>query len=202
MGKGIDRAVPFRSMKDLMKIKKYGYTFIGRYLSRSLWKSLSLKESKLISDAGMYVVSVYQNSNNKPSYFTSARGVQDAQDAIRRAHGVAQPLGSVIYFAVDFDTNHATIDQVQAYFDAVYPIVNNAGYHVGVYGSYFTCSCVRVKLPHIRVWQTVAWSKGNVLKDAHLYQSKIDTPLPEAKELGNVDLLTSNGNAGGWKVGT
>lgn len=202
MAKGIDRAVPFTKMKSLELLKKYNYTFIGRYLSQSAWKALTPKEAKLISDAGLYIVSVYQDSNNKDSYFTTQRGKADAYRAVQYASKLVQPTGTPIYFAVDYDAGASSrsLARVYAYFAAVIPIVESWGYDVGVYGSHDVCKLVRNKFGLKYAWQTKAWSKGKRYINASLYQSEVDIPLPENASFGNVDINESNGAGGGWKV--
>jgi hypothetical protein len=201
VAKGIDRAVPFRKASEVLELKKHGYTFIGRYLSKSAWKALTKPEARLIALNGLYIVSVYQNANNKAELFTKNRGVSDAKDALIKAISIGQPKGTPIYFAVDFDayaSSHA-MSQVYTYFSGVVSVFKGSGYDVGVYGSYGTCKSVRDKFGLLYVWQTVAWSRKKVLPNYNLYQHKVDVALPENRAFGNVDLLESNGNGGGWK---
>jgi hypothetical protein len=202
VAKGIDRAVPFKKTSELLDLKKFGYTFIGRYLSKSTWKALPKPEARLISLNGLYIVSVYQNSNNKPEFFTPSRGTADAKDALIKAISIGQPKGSPIYFAVDFDaySSAQSMSKVYSYFDAVIKVFKGTGYDVGIYGSYGTCDSVQKKFGLKYVWQTLAWSKRKVLPNANLYQYKIDLPLPENPSFGNVDLNESNGVGGGWKA--
>lgn len=201
MSKGIDRAVPFSKWSELIELRKHGYTFIGRYLSKSAWKALTKTEARRIALNDLYIVSVYQNNNNKPEFFTQARGIADAKDALIKAYSVGQPKGSPIYFAVDFDaySSAQSMSKVYSYFAGVISVFKGTGYDVGIYGSYGTCKSVRDKFGLKYVWQTLAWSKRKVLDDANLYQWKIDTPLPENARFGNVDLNESNGVGGGWK---
>lgn len=201
MAKGIDRAVKFKTLRDLQEIAKLGYTFVGRYLTHSpaSWKALDKQEAKLISDAGMYVVSVYQGSGNRADYFTQTQGVIDAHRALDAAGRVGMPKNGVIYFAVDYDTSKY-IDGVYKYFNGVSSVLSNTAHRIGVYGSYKTCTNVPRVIPEVDFkWQTLAWSQGKKC-DYNLYQHKIDTYIPENKKLQGYDLNLSNGNGGGWKV--
>jgi hypothetical protein len=88
MSKGIDRAVPFKKVSELVELRKHGYTFIGRYLSKRTWKALTKEEARRIALNGLYIVSVYQDVSNGPQYFTTSKGVADAKDALIKAYSV------------------------------------------------------------------------------------------------------------------
>lgn len=197
--KGVDRAVAFKKLDDLKKLRDLGYTFVARYLSRSRWKALTRQEAELITKADMYVVCVYQNSSNRADYFNENQGKRDAYEAIELAKSVGAPHDAVIYFAVDYDTRKDIIG-VYEYFDGVAEVFAETCHRIGVYGSYNTC--VKVTSNNVAVrykWQTLAWSSGKVC-DYNLYQWKIDTCIPENKKLTGFDLNKSNGNGGGWKI--
>lgn len=205
MAKGIDRAVPFKKATEIAELKKHGYVFIGRYLSKSTWKALTKSEARLISAGGLHVVSVYQNGNNNAAYFTESKGIADAKDALIKAISVGQPKGFPIYFAVDFDAyaSASSMSKVYTYFQGVVKMFKGTGYDVGIYGSYGTCKSVQAKFGLKYTWQTYAWSKGKVLDPApSLYQWKNDTLLPGNinSSIGKVDLNVSNGYGGGWRI--
>lgn len=200
MAKGIDRAKKFESVEELGKLRKFGYTFIGRYLTKSIWKSLSKREAEFLSDNGFYIVSIYQNANNRADYFNHLQGTYDAHDAIIKAESVGQPDDTVIYFAVDFESSPKTIGGVIEYFKAVLEVIKTTKHKVGVYGSFYTVEEITKALKDVEYkFQTVAWSKGKV-SNYNLYQKKCDTVLPEDKSMDGFDLCESNGNGGGWKV--
>lgn len=202
MTKGIDRATAF-TQAECEILKAHGYSFIGRYYSTSAWKRLTAKEAGIISAAGLYVVSVYQDGGRGKKDFTAARGAAHAAEAIKQARACRQPEGTPIYFAVDFDASSAGgLGNVVTYFRAVMGAMEGSGYEPGVYGCadvtdvVILASCNKMRYK----WQTVAWSKGEIT-DYNLLQYKIDIPLPEAPtKLRNVDLCKSNGNGGGWRV--
>lgn len=197
MTKGLDTTKAYTSVQ-LDKLAKYGYTFITRYLSHSTWKALTADEAIRISKSGLWLVSIYQSSANSKEYFSYAKGVSDAHDALQLAKGVGQPSGSTLYFAVDYETTKADIANVQEYFKGVSEVIVGTGYGVGVYGSYYTVTSVTTALFK---FQTIAWSYGKICDYTKgMYQFKCDTVLPEDRGFANVDLIDSKGNAGGWKV--
>jgi hypothetical protein len=200
MSKGIDRATAF-TQAECEILKAHGYSFIGRYYSLSAWKRLTLKEAQRISAAGLFVVAVYQDAGRDKKSFTAARGAIHAANAIQQAKACGQPVGTPIYFAVDFDAKGAGgLGNVVTYFGAVVKGLAGSGYTAGVYGSADVTDVVATVKGVTHKWQTIAWSKGEVT-NYNLLQYKIDTPLPEAPtKLRNVDLCKSNGNGGGWKV--
>ena len=62
--KGIDCATALTAAKAL-EFKEDGYTFVGRYtVPEGSWKALTADEVKAISDAGLYIVSVYETQRN------------------------------------------------------------------------------------------------------------------------------------------
>lgn len=202
MGKGVDRARPFNG-SELKRLKEAGYGFIGRYLTKkaNMWKRLTAFEAEKISENGLFIVSIYQDANNHVGCFTSDKGDDQAVSAILNAHEVKQPTGTPIYFAVDYDTGSSKPLAVINHFRAIAERLEGTGYIPGVYGSFNTVNRVRDAVPAVDYgWQTLAWSRGKVIPGVHLHQFKCDTDLPEDRNVRAVDLNTSNGAAGGWKV--
>lgn len=210
MAEGIDRAAPFTTAAPLKCLKKSGFTFVGRYYSKSDWKNLTLTEAKLISSAGLWVVTVYQDANNAADYFTYDRGVDDCGTAIDRAAAVGQPFGTPIYFAVDFEVyaGDPALKQVEAYFDGVQDrmrrlAAENGGqkWELGVYGSYDAVEYIANWIQDVTyVWQTYSWSNGRIFGYNNLYQYRNDTILSACRNAGTVDRVRSNGNGGGFQV--
>lgn len=202
VNKGIDRAVPFKKLEDLTRLRELGYTFVGRYLTRNRyhWKSLSRQEAEMISKAGMYVVCVFQDANNRNDYFSFTQGKRDACDALEAADRVGMPDNQVIYFSVDMNTSKGVSCRVIEYFEGIVSVLGETNHRIGVYGCYQTCVTIPKEVPEVTFkWQTVAWSKGRKC-DFNLYQHKTDTFIPEDKKLTGYDLNISYGNGGGWQV--
>ncbi|MEM7226449.1 MAG: glycoside hydrolase domain-containing protein [Pseudomonadota bacterium] len=105
-------------------------------------KCLTAEEAQALTAAGLNLVAVFQQRQNRASDFSRQIGLR----AGRRAHELAadkvgQPSGSAIYFAVDFDASADEIDTlIKPYFEGVRESLAAEGggtpqYRVGAYGS-------------------------------------------------------------------
>src|ERR1051325_4608611 len=123
-----------------------GYEFIGRYYSRTTQipgKKLTQPEARLISLAGIAIVAVYEDGPTSYSYFSSDRGVEDANGASEQANAVGQPSESAIYFTVDYDATSSDIEgNITSYFQAIVATIGNQ-FRVGVYGSGDVCHAIK-----------------------------------------------------------
>ncbi|MGG1236765.1 DUF1906 domain-containing protein [Brevibacillus formosus] len=211
MAKGIDYAGKNNSTKsNLRAIKDEGYKFIGRYYGESDWKRLTKEEARLISDAGLYIVAVYQNGGRDIDEFTYTNGKKACRSAIRQAEEAGQPYDTPIYFAVDMQIDsNSEFEAIDDYFRGIvkemknYKQDNNGdGFKIGVYGSYYVVKYIDEKVSGVTyLWQCKAWSGGEDYKNRDLYQYSIDKPL----KLNNgntiyVDFCESTGSAGGFQV--
>lgn len=122
-----------------------GMSFVGRYYSRTTHiegKKLTQSEALLISQSGLQLVAVYEDGPTSADYFSAARGTEDADGAITQAQAVGQPIGSVIYFTVDYDATSSDIaGNITAYFSALDAALSGM-YVVGVYGSGAVCTAM------------------------------------------------------------
>jgi hypothetical protein len=211
MAQGIDYAsASYSTTSNLQSIKNAGYGFIGRYYSQSSWKALTRAEAERISDAGLYIVAVYQDANNSVSYFTYSRGRADCERAINQALAIGQPYDTTIYFAVDFEANTSSeLAAVVDYFEGVQDRMREFSqdndrddFKIGVYGSYDVVRHVYNNVADVvDRWQTYAWSGGKRDTNAEIYQYENDVSLKLSN--GNtitVDKNESNGSAGGFQV--
>lgn len=138
--KGLDS---FNDLRPLIPgLKADGFSFVVRYLfSASKFKvRLTKEESDALVAAGLKVAVIFQNSADKPSYFTVACAQRDAADAVAQAKDAGHPRGATIYFAADYD---ATGPELRSYFEIVAPAVRKAGYTVGVYTSGKACQYLK-----------------------------------------------------------
>lgn len=95
-------------------------------------------ELALIKKNGFKLCGVFQHNNSKLASFTAARGKSDAHTAIQLAAKWGQPLGSGIYFGVDFDPMPKEFPAVMAYAAEFSKVAKGAGFRVGAYGSGYT----------------------------------------------------------------
>ncbi|MEK8131994.1 glycoside hydrolase domain-containing protein [Paenibacillus filicis] len=194
MAKGFDCATPLTA--SLVKqFASQGFTFVGRYLAEAgSWKRLSPAEAKLISDAGLYIVSFFERYANRVREGAAA-GTADGKLALRYAQEVGQPVGSTIYAAVDYDAPAGDFNAIEAYIRAFDAQIT--GYEAGVYGSYYVVKAMHERGVTAKLMQTYAWSRGLKYDAISIYQYKNDVIV---NGIG-IDYNESNGNAGGWKVG-
>jgi len=199
MGKitlGVDYAAP-HTREQVRCLRNKGVSFVVRYLTiPSLnWKRLTKAEAQMLAEEGMGIVSVYQVRNTMPEDFTRDKAERDAKAALDNAREVGQPLGTPIYFAVDFNAPYGAGDMelIRAYFRRVKDLVEAPGYYrVGVYGSY---SVVEVLADAVDSrWQTYAWSGGKVSDKAHMLQFRNGANWCS----GGNDLNIAWGNPGWW----
>ncbi|UUZ80620.1 DUF1906 domain-containing protein [Paenibacillus sp. P26] len=190
MGLGFDTSTPLSSALA-SKFAAQGYGFVGRYLaSPGAWKRLTPEEAVKLSDAGLYIVSLFERYAERAGEGANA-GTEDGRVAFAQAQTVRQPERTVIYPAVDYNAGPDEYDAIEAYlraFDAEIP-----GYELGVYGSYRVCEAMRLRGVTTKLMQTYAWSAGRVSDYVTIYQYENDV-----RENGiGIDRCRSNGDAGG-----
>jgi glycoside hydrolase-like protein len=136
------------SIPTIPCMKAQGITAIGRYYTRNRSNEKILKpdEAQRLSEAGIKIWPVYQNRHLLQVDFSSAKGKEEAEDALDYAqHVINQPLGSGIYFSVDFDASQATYNKaILPHFRAIAAAFAAAGdpYGIGVYGSGAVCKAL------------------------------------------------------------
>ena len=121
-----------------------GFTFVARYYRshKSKLSHLTREEALAISTAGLNIVAVFEYAGTKASYFTAAQAAMDVKDALEQIAEVGQPIGSAVYFAVDYNATMEDIEgPVTAYFRAVNAALRPK-YLPGVYGSGATCAAM------------------------------------------------------------
>lgn len=179
--KGIDCAAPILP-QWAPQLRALGYGFFARYYRRTLvsrW-AVSPEEAKPLFAAGLYMLSVFQNTSNVASYFTGAAGTADAHAALAKADQMGQPKGTAIYFAVDCDPGPDQIDMICDYFARVMGIVTVGGYVVGGYGSGFVLKTLLSRNLIERAWlaNAMGWQGSRAFTGWHVKQSSLPFTLP------------------------
>lgn len=150
MSTGIDIAWDRPSIAE---IKATGASWVARYFSPDPTKNLHASEVTSYGAAGLGIVTVYEGAATR-ALAGRAAGVSDAQAAVAQNRAVGLPDTTVIHFAVDTDTDWAS---VAPYFDGVISVLGLA--RTGTYGGLKVINGAHTA--GIRyLWQTVAWSSG------------------------------------------
>jgi len=142
---------------------------VGRYL-----RNLQRCEVDTLHQAGLRVWAIFETNPTYGAYFTDAQGQQDAQLAVQQAQALGLPTGKPIFLTVDYVPDAHDHAAVVAYLQAALPVLQAAGYVLGVYGNYTVCWWVW-NTPGLnnalRYWQTAGnGSCGYVFPYADLFQ--------------------------------
>ena len=125
-------------------LTQLGFTFVARYYRsrKSKLNRLTREEALTISAAGLNIVAVFEYAGTKASYFTSEQAAMDVKDALDQIAEVQQPVGSAVYFAVDYN---ATMEDIEGPVTNYFTLINGAlrpRFLPGVYGSGATCAAM------------------------------------------------------------
>ncbi|TDC58379.1 DUF1906 domain-containing protein [Actinomadura sp. KC345] len=149
-------------------LKRAGVKFACRYLSHdTTGKNLTRAEADALSDAGIWVVVVWQNTKDGPLGGRSA-GEADARDAARQAVACGMPDGRPIYFAADWDASPGQQDAINAYLDGAASVLGRD--RVGLYAGHGPMKRAFDAGKMAYGWQTYAWSGGRWDSRAQLRQ--------------------------------
>ncbi len=192
--KGIDCTVQITSA--LAKaLKALGIEFIARYLvpEKYAWKRLTAAEIKATAAEGIWLLSIFETTADRAGGGAEA-GQIDGKLALAEAGIVNQPVGSAIYFAVDYDAQQKDYDAIEAYFLAARQQIKPA-YLIGCYGSYAVIEELFRRDVIDCGWQTYAWSKGKLSPKASVYQHKNGVTMAGIQ----CDMNESYDGEGFWK---
>lgn len=169
MTKAIDSATSITSA-TAQALKDAGIRIVARYLTGAF--AMTTDEVHATMSAGLKIISIYETNPTNVDYFTQAQGISDAQAAVQAATGLGQPIGTPIYFTVDYDAQVSDLGAISDYFAGIRSAIGQ--YKVGLYGSY---RVVTSTIDTDYRWQTLAWSGGQVASNIHLYQSQNDVQV-------------------------
>ncbi|WP_149264316.1 glycoside hydrolase domain-containing protein [Actinomadura sp. K4S16] len=153
-------------------LKRAGAEFACRYLSHdTTGKNLTRAEAVRLSDAGIWLVAVWETTARRPLAGRAA-GADDARHADAQAKACGMPPGRPIYFAADWDATAAQQDEIHAYLDGAASVIGVE--RVGLYGGYWPVKRAFDAKKITYGWQTYAWSGGRWDARAHLRQYSND----------------------------
>jgi hypothetical protein len=165
--KGIDCAS--KITKEIAEqLAAEGYCFACRYhVPKGYEKRLTEDEAKMISAAGLEILSIFETYANRALEGASA-GEEDGAAALKVARELKVPESAIIYFAVDFDAQSADMDAIEAYLRAAKD--QTTPYDIGVYGSYSVIEEMAKRYACKGFWQTYAWSYDEKSAYMNVYQ--------------------------------
>jgi hypothetical protein len=189
---GLDYAF---SKPSITALHDLGVRFVCRYLSHSPSKNLTGSEARALSDAGIWIVVVWETIAQRALDGRTA-GIVDAMDAQAQAQACGMPPRRPIYFAVDWDATSGEQAAINAYLDGAASVLG--AHRVGIYGGY---GPVKRALDggHAKwAWQTYAWSGGRWDSRAQLQQYSNGHAVDGAD--CDFDRATTS-DYGQWRVG-
>jgi hypothetical protein len=189
-----------------LELKGSGVDFVARYYRHptSRWPTLSAEEARTVSSLGKNLVAVFESHSHKPGYFSYDSGYLDGMSAYRQAKAIGQPVGSAIYFAVDYNAPQADIaGPIDRYFRGVHAGLRAAAgrapeYRVGAYGSGAVCDYLKRTRLAEYAWLSgsTAWSGYDGFTGWNIKQGKRSGSLTF-----NHTLNEARSDYGGFKVG-
>lgn len=127
------------SNSSAQKLANDGYKAIGRYIVGGDFKELREGELNIIFSKGLKAFLIYQRYDRSVSNFGPIEGGRAAVNANGAIIKHKIPIGSTIYFAVDFDVYEDQIEKnVIPYFNGINKYFNKE-YKVGIYGPRLVC---------------------------------------------------------------
>jgi len=144
------------------------------YLNKSMaWKRMLKSDAEALTVAGKWILSVFETTEKRPRLGRDA-GKYDGRMALIETQDKSQPVGSAIYFAVDYDAPASDLPMIYEYLMGAQSEL--PGYEVGCYGSYAVIEYMgQHGIKHN--WQTYAWSNKKLSRYANVYQYHNGTNL-------------------------
>jgi hypothetical protein len=97
-------------------------------------------------------------------------GVADAQQGLAYVRSLpGAPQDPVIYFSCDFDEAPSQDQAVEDYLRGAASVLGGMD-KVGIYGAYYICTRAQAAVGVKYIWQTEAWSGGNITSAANIVQ--------------------------------
>jgi len=151
-------------------LKAAGKDFVVRYIPYPGHggKGLDANELADLRNNGIDVAMVFESYAARALEGRGA-GQVDARASVEALKALGMP-DIPVYFAVDFDTTEGQQAVIDDYLRGAADVIGAD--RVGVYGSYYVCKRCRDNGTAKWLWQTYAWSGGQVLDGLHLYQYK------------------------------
>lgn len=151
------------SRPSVAQIRATGASGVLRYFSTDSTKNLHPDEVRAYHAAGLGVGDVWETTTGRARQGYQA-GIDDAGLANGQRQADGLPADQSVYFAVDEDTDWAS---VAPYFNGASQVLGQ--HQVGVYGGFRVIEGAYAAGYRL-LWQTLAWSGGRRSAHASLYQ--------------------------------
>jgi hypothetical protein len=154
-------------------LKANGIAFVCRYLTDGgpglAGKQLLPDEFADLIANGIAVVFNWETTSNfmLGGYSAGAADAAQALTYIRSLPGA--PENPVVYFSCDFDEAPDQDAPVEQYLQGAASVLGGMNF-VGIYGAFYVCTRAQAAVGVKYIWQTEAWSGGNVTSSANIVQ--------------------------------
>ena len=149
------------------QLKAAGKVYAVRYLTGSGAKKLTLTEVKALDGVGIDVVANFESTAGFMLGGYSA-GVSVAKTAALAASAVGMPAGRPIYFSLDLNATYDQYKIAREFLKGAATVIGKDA--CGIYGGLFQVQWAHEDGVAPWVWQTYAWSYGQLYQHANLYQ--------------------------------
>lgn len=150
-------------------IKDHGFQFVVRYIpfTGNGGKGIEAPEIADLRSHGIAIAVVFESSARRALDGRQA-GKDDATTSQAQLARVGLDTNMPVYFAVDFDATPEQQAAIDEYLRGCADVLGAA--RVGVYAGYWIVKRCKENGTANYLWQTYAWSGGNVHPDINLYQ--------------------------------
>lgn len=161
-GDWVPMGMPYEQYRSL------GYTFAMRYVVPQIQgKLVPIQEIAAAHKNGVDVGFIYETSGTTWQGGRQS-GLADGEVARKTLIALGAPYSVACYHAVDSQALAGQMHIVHDWLEGV--ITGMEPYNTGVYGEFDVVEMAYANFPHVRRWQTKAWSFGKVSDHAHIIQ--------------------------------
>jgi hypothetical protein len=180
------------------KLVDVGKSFVGRYLPTGYSKSLTVSESRILTDAGLLILCFFETTADRAKG-GSNNGQVDGASGYKSAQVLNMPTSSGICFTVDFEPTADQLPTIAEYFRAAREALGD--YKLGAYGCYKVIEYLAAQSTCDFYVQCYAWSYTKKSDATTIYQYKngqtvggISVDLDEAYSTVGLWNYNSNGD--------
>ncbi len=153
---------------DYVRFAHAGMAFAARYAVPTLpGKSLTRNEVDAAHWAGVSIMPIYETTGTTWRG-GRAQGVIDGKQAFNALSALDAPSGITCYHAVDEQITSVNLPWIDEWVAGI--AFGSWPYDVGIYGQYLLMEHLHSRFPSVKLWQTPAWSFGQVSDHINVLQ--------------------------------